>query len=150
MPTTPQKDLVARKVLFFVLLAATAAAIFYTVSENRPWIVPESAKRMKNPLDSSPAAWKAIRPVYEDKCASCHGEAGKGDGHDASLYDPRPSNFTDTQQMQGVTDGELFYKLTEGHKPMPSFKKRLSDTQRWQLVLLIRSFASPAAGAEAK
>ena len=43
--------------------------------------------------------------------------------------------------MGAMTDGELFYKLSEGHKPMPSFKKRLSEDQRWRLVLLLRSFA---------
>jgi mono/diheme cytochrome c family protein len=43
--------------------------------------------------------------------------------------------------MGVMTDGELFYKLSEGHKPMPSFKKRLSEDQRWRLVLLLRSFA---------
>jgi mono/diheme cytochrome c family protein len=45
--------------------------------------------------------------------------------------------------MGAVTDGELFYKLTEGRKPMPSFKKRLSDEQRWRMVLLIRAFLDP-------
>jgi len=44
--------------------------------------------------------------------------------------------------MNGATDGELFYQISEGRKPMPSFKKRLSEEQRWQLVLLIRSFAT--------
>ena len=150
MTTPGQKNLTARKVLFVALLAVIAAAVIFAISENRPWTVPESAKQAKNPLDPSPAALKAIRPIYEDKCSSCHGNSGKGDGHDASLYDPRPSNFTDTQQMQRVTDGELFFKLTEGRKPMPSFKKRLSDAQRWQMILLIRSFASPSTAAEAK
>jgi mono/diheme cytochrome c family protein len=107
--------------------------------------VPEEAKQVKNPLAPSDAALKTIRPIYQDKCVSCHGDSGKGDGHDASLYDPAPSNFTDTKQMHGVSDGELFYKMTQGHKPMPSFKKRLSEEQRWQMVLLIRSFAAPPA-----
>jgi mono/diheme cytochrome c family protein len=41
-----------------------------------------------------------------------------------------------------LTDGEIYYQITEGRKPMPSFKKRLTEEQRWQLVLLVRSFAS--------
>jgi len=36
--------------------------------------------------------------------------------------------------MSTVTDGELFYKISEGHRPMPSFKKRFTEEQRWQLV----------------
>ncbi len=68
---------------------------------------------------------------------------GRGDGHDASLYDPKPTDFTNAQQMSGVTDGELYYKLTEGRRPMPSFKKRLTDEQRWRMILLMRTFSKP-------
>jgi mono/diheme cytochrome c family protein len=144
MATSPPQNLARRKALFVVLLMVIACAIAYAVIENRPWTVPEAAKQMKNPLLPSEAALQAIRPVYLDKCVNCHGQFGKGDGHDASLYDPRPTNFTDVNQMSGVTDGELFYKLSEGRKPMPSFKKRLTEEQRWELVLLIRSLGAPA------
>ena len=54
------------------------------------------------------------------------------------MYDPRPSNLTDTAHLKEVTDGELFYVITTGHKPMPSYRKKLTDEQRWQLVLLVR------------
>jgi mono/diheme cytochrome c family protein len=45
--------------------------------------------------------------------------------------------------MNSVTDGEIFYQITEGRRPMPSFKNRLTQDQRWQLVLLVRSFSQP-------
>jgi mono/diheme cytochrome c family protein len=141
MATQAPQNLRTRKILFVILLAVIAGAILYTVIQNRPWTVPDEARQMTNPLQNSPAGLDSIRPTYRDKCASCHGAAGKGDGHDTSLYDPRPPNFTDATAMQRVTDGELFYKLTEGRKPMPSFKKRLTEEQRWRMVQLIRSFA---------
>jgi mono/diheme cytochrome c family protein len=141
MPTSAQPNPATRKALFALLLVVIASAIVHTVLENRPWTVPEEAKQIKNPLPASESELTSIRPIYLDKCAVCHGDAGKGDGHDASLYDPAPTNFADAQRMTAATDGELFYKMSEGHKPMPSFKKRLTEAQRWQLVLLIRSFA---------
>jgi len=147
MTVNPQKNLATRKILFGILLVVIAAAGIYAFLQNPPWNVPEEAKQARNPLQPSNTALKSIRPIYLDKCASCHGDSGKGDGHDASLYDPPPTNFTDGKQMQGVTDGELFYKMTRGRRPMPSFKKRLSDEQRWQMVLLIRSFAVPLSSA---
>jgi hypothetical protein len=55
-----------------------------------------------------------------------------------------PSDLTDSAKIDKLTDGEIFYQITEGRKPMPSFKKKLTCEQRWQLVLLVRSFASPA------
>ncbi len=147
MPTPPARDLARRKALFILLLVVIAAAIAYTIIQNRPWTVPAEARQRTNPVPPSNAALNAIRPVYLDKCAPCHGEFGKGDGHDAKRYDPSPTDFSDTIRLRGVTDGELFYKITEGHKPMPSFKKRLTEEQRWQLVLLIRSFATPTSTA---
>jgi mono/diheme cytochrome c family protein len=146
MPPRSPQDLRARKFLFALLLLVIATAGIYAVLQNRPWTVPASARQLQNPLTPSAAVLQTIRPVFVDKCSSCHGSTGKGDGHDASLYDPRPTNFSDAKYMNSITDGELFYKLTEGRKPMPSFKKRLSEEQRWQMVLLIRSFATfPAA-----
>ena len=66
------------------------------------------------------------------------------------MYDPTPSDLTDAVRMNKLTDGEIFYQITEGRKPMPSFRKKLSDEQRWQLVLFVRSLpraptAQPAA-----
>ena len=143
MPARQSKDLRTRKVLFVILLLVIAGAIAFSIWENRPWAVSESARAMKNPIAPSAADLDSVRPIYRDKCSSCHGLNGRGDGHDASLYDPKPTDFTDARHMSAVTDGELFYKLTEGRKPMPSFKKRLSDEQRWRMVLLIRAFLDP-------
>ena len=143
MPARQAKDLRTRKILFAILLLVIAGAIAFSIWENRPWTVPESARSLKNPILPSAADLDSVRPIYRDKCSSCHGLTGKGDGHDASLYDPKPTDFTDARHMSEVADGELFYKLTEGRKPMPSFKKRLSDEQRWRMVLLIRTFLAP-------
>jgi hypothetical protein len=46
--------------------------------------------------------------------------------------------------MASVSDGEMFYQITEGRRPMPAFRTRLTADQRWQLILLLRSFSQPA------
>jgi mono/diheme cytochrome c family protein len=130
------------KAMFLLVLAIVAAAIIYSAVNNAPWSwpVPEEAKQLKNPLQPTAPALKSAREVYEDKCAHCHGDTGKGDGRDANRYDPAPTNLTNAKKMNGATDGELFYKISEGKKPMPVFKSKLTEDQRWGLVLLIRSF----------
>jgi mono/diheme cytochrome c family protein len=143
MPPQQAKDLRTRKFLFGILLIVIAGAIGFSILQNRPWTVPAAERERKNPIAPAAADLDTIRPIYRDKCAVCHGFTGKGDGHDAALYDPKPPDFTSARHMSGVTDGELFYKLTEGRKPMPSFKKRLSDEQRWRMILLLRSFSAP-------
>lgn len=131
------------KILFLAVLALAAVAIAYAISETGPWKVPEEAKRRMNPVESSPAVLADAKSIYSQKCANCHGDSGKGDGADASSYYPKPSDLADATRMNTVSDGELFYKISEGHRPMPGFKRKLSEEQRWRLVLLVRSFAQP-------
>jgi mono/diheme cytochrome c family protein len=126
---------------FFAILAVAAVCVVYALLHSGPWIVPDSAKRLPNPLAPSEANLSAAQSTYMDKCSDCHGDSGRGDGSQAKMYSTPPSDLTDTQHFSSVTDGELFYKITYGHRPMPSFRKRLSDTQRWQLVLFIRSIS---------
>ena len=134
-----------RKLLFVLLLAAISISVVFAIYQNRQWKIPEEAKLRRNPLESTPQALAAARVIYLDKCVQCHGETGKGDGSDAALYYPSPASLIDSKHMSGVTDGELFYEISEGRKPMPAFKKRLTEEQRWQLVLFVRSLsASPS------
>jgi mono/diheme cytochrome c family protein len=140
-PTRPNRKL--SSALFLLVLAVIAVAIVYSAVNKAPWSwpVPEEAKQLKNPLQPTAPALKSAHDVYAEKCAHCHGDAGKGDGRDANRYDPTPTDLTDASKISGATDGELFYKISEGKKPMPVFKNKLTEDQRWQLVLLIRAFA---------
>jgi mono/diheme cytochrome c family protein len=146
MTTPTKRNRALPRAMFLLVLAIVAAAIVYSVVNKAPWSwpVPEEAKQLKNPLQATPPALKSAREVYADKCAHCHGDTGKGDGPDASRYDPAPMDFTDAKRMSEATDGELFYKISEGKKPMPVFKNKLNEDQRWELVLFIRSFAEAA------
>ena len=146
MSSSLQRNVAVPKFLFVLVLMIMVFAIVYAPLHQSAWSwpVPEEAKQLKNPLQSSPAALDAARFIYHDKCAQCHGDTGRGDGRDAARYDPKPADFTDANLMRGVTDGELFYKISEGKKPMPVFKTRLTEDQRWALVLLVRSFARAA------
>jgi mono/diheme cytochrome c family protein len=143
MTSTAQSSLRLRKLLFASLLAVICVSIAIAVYQNRQWKIPEQAKVRKNPIQPSASALASARVVYLDKCVQCHGETGKGDGPDAAMYYPAPASLTDAKRLNTVTDGELFYQISEGRKPMPSFKKRLTEEQRWRLVLLVRSFAAP-------
>jgi mono/diheme cytochrome c family protein len=139
MPLPGRKKLAGT--IFVVLLLVAAGSALYAFLHPGPWVVPEEAKRVPNPLKPSGANLSAAQRLYLDKCAECHGDSGKGDGSQAKMYDPRPADFTDAAHMNSVSDGELFYKISQGHRPMPSFKKRFTEEQRWQLVLFLRSLA---------
>jgi mono/diheme cytochrome c family protein len=142
MGAASKKTLRLRKTLFGCTLGLICLSIALAAFHKTPWIVPEADKQRKNPLTPSEANLSAAKPVYSEKCANCHGDTGKGDGSDATMYDPAPADLTDATKMKKVTDGEIFYQISVGRKPMPSFQKKLTEEQRWQLVLLVRSFAA--------
>ena len=47
--------------------------------------------------------------------------------------------------MAAETDGSLFWKMTNGRGPMPSWKDTLTDKERWELVGYIRKLDKDAA-----
>jgi mono/diheme cytochrome c family protein len=126
-------------------LALICISIGFAAFHKTPWVVPPSAKELKNPVPPSEANISAAKKIYQDRCVNCHGDAGKGDGSEAMMYDPPPADLTDVAKMSKVTDGEIYYQITEGRKPMPAFKNRLTETERWQLVYWVRSFAEAPA-----
>jgi mono/diheme cytochrome c family protein len=138
-----------RKLLQKLLLAAVIILIFLSIGlaafHRTEWQTPADAKLLKNPLPVNGANLDAARPVYNEYCANCHGDAGKGDGSDAMMYDPAPSDLTDAKHVTKLSDGEIYYQITQGKKPMPSFRNKLTVEQRWQLVILVRAFSGAVA-----
>jgi mono/diheme cytochrome c family protein len=134
------------------LLAALAALLLAGCAghEGGNWVATEAVKKAKNPLAVDAAVLAAGKRVYQDKCLNCHGENGDGRGPQAWMYSVQPSDFTDAKKMGRATDGELFWKIAKGRRPMPSFQGKLSEREVWELVAYIRTFApKPAAKSSA-
>jgi len=142
MGDIPKKGRGLRLALLICALALICVAFGLAIFNKTPWVIPAMEKARKNPLAFSEANLAAAKQVYSAKCANCHGDTGKGDGSDAMMYDPSPADLTDASKINKRTDGEIYYQITEGRKPMPSFKTKLTEEQRWQLVLLVRAFAA--------
>jgi mono/diheme cytochrome c family protein len=136
-----RQNLTIRKALFVALLAMILLSIVLGVTHRGRWNIPDEAKLRQNPVHASPQTLDAARILYDDHCERCHGKTGKGDGADATKFSTSPRDLTDTSRMSEQSDGDLFYKISEGRKPMPEFKTKLTEEQRWRLVLLIRSMS---------
>ena len=137
-------QLTAAAVAFFTALALVISPAVLSHGDKN-WPVPDAAKKRPNPVKATPQALAAAKKIYTEMCMQCHGDTGKGDGTEAMMYTVKPANFTDAHMMKEMTDGEIFFKMTEGRKPMPGFKNTLSEEQRWQLVHFVRTFAAPSA-----
>lgn len=100
---------------------------------------PEAAK-IKNPVAATPESLSAGKRVYQRLCVRCHGAEGKGDGVSGGA---QPSDFTDAQWDYGSSDGDLFSVIHDGTSAdMEGYAARMSDTDIWNVVNYIHSFAA--------
>ena len=127
---------------FAILLSASFLLVIasgFSFFQNKPWPVPDNYKNMKNPVAADAAAIADGKSLYTTHCKSCHGTKGLGDGNKAAQLKTEPGDFS-TAEFQGQTDGELFYKTSEGRDDMPNFKKKIPDAdERWSIVHYMRT-----------
>ncbi|MGB8540223.1 MAG: cytochrome c [Candidatus Acidiferrales bacterium] len=130
-------------VLFMIVAAGGSIFLYY----HRDWNAPATAKNLQNPVPPTDQSIAIGMMNYSIYCQNCHGDKGDGKGTRADSLSVAPSDFTDAHAMGLVTDGEVFWKISHGRRPMPAFQDKLSETERWQLVDFIRTFAQkPKAG----
>jgi mono/diheme cytochrome c family protein len=102
-----------------------------------PWVAPEAEKAKKSPLPPSAKAVADGKKSAQVNCVSCHGASGKGDGAAAVALNPKPADWT-SARVQSESDGELFWKISNGRGAMPPWK-HLPENERWSLIQYIRS-----------
>ena len=112
---------------------------------NGVWTAPARASRKQNPIPVDVASITKGKELYLNGCLPCHGPSGRGDGPAAATLERngvriRPGNLADPKRWE-ETDGELFWKITEGNSPMPTWGLTLNDEQRWCIVNYIRTLA---------
>ena len=131
-----------KKILLILAVMMGLTGISFTVINNsdpKPWPVPANFKSMKNPVASDATSIADGKALWNTHCKSCHGAKGLGDGSKAAQLKTEPGDFS-KPVVQTQTDGELFYKLSEGREDMPNFKKKLPEAdERWSLVNFIRT-----------
>lgn len=142
-PNNNQSIFEVKGLIFIIALIAFSFASFGSFAQHTPWAVPKIAQDVKNPLAGDKSVLAEATTLYTTNCAPCHGNKGRGDGPAAQALIPKPADHTSTL-VQGETDGSLFWKLSEGRTPMPSYKKILTDKQRWELVNYIRTLGKGA------
>lgn len=94
-----------------------------------------------------PAAVAEAQKVWNDKCVTCHGPRGMGDGPGAAALNPKPRTFKDPKWQQQTKDdriakviveGGASVGLSEGMAPNPELKDKPEVVA--ELVKIVRSF----------
>ena len=115
-------------ILFFHLLAAVVIS--------QDWVVPAEKRGKLSPFQFSDSIRNSGMQLFNLNCMLCHGIPGKGNFQ--RLIPPPGDPATD--KIQHNLDGDLFYKVSEGRGPMPSFKNTLRSQDIWNIISYIRSF----------
>ena len=134
-----------RHAKLLAFLTAFLGSTLLVVSEEPPaskekWTAPATEAGKKNPVAVSESSLAAGQKIYAKRCVECHGKTGNGDGPDAADLGIHPAKLSDPAIRQ-QTDGELFWKITVGKKPMPKYGARLSPTDRWNVINYLRTLA---------
>ncbi|MBK7670535.1 MAG: c-type cytochrome [bacterium] len=58
-------------------------------------------------VNISAADRKEAHDIFQTRCATCHGQFGRGDGPGAAALNPKPQNYADAAWQQKVTDAEI-------------------------------------------
>lgn len=62
----------------------------------------------------SAAAKAEARKIYTQRCVTCHGDSGKGDGAGAAALNPKPRSFSDAAWQKSVDDAKLSKVIVGG------------------------------------
>jgi mono/diheme cytochrome c family protein len=101
------------------------------------------------PLQADDATFEAGAHIYRQNCADCHGLPGRPSVFAAHMYPSAPPLWKSHRPgVVGVSDdspGETYWKVDNGIRltGMPAFNKVLSQTQIWQVTLLLANANKP-------
>ena len=107
-----------------------------------------------SPIPATDENLNAGASLYEDKCEFCHGTADDPSAVGRSLFPPAPQLWVKhASGAVGVSDdpvGETYWKVRNGIRltAMPAYGSSLTETQLWQVSLLL-SLADKPLPAEA-
>jgi mono/diheme cytochrome c family protein len=114
-----------------------------------PKMTPEDAAK-KNPVAPTAEGLAQARKTFGYTCAMCHGKSGDGKGDLAVEMKLDLHDWRDASSIEKMTDGELFWIISNGKGKMPGEGDRSPEKARWNFVNLVRSFAKKGEGDKPK
>jgi len=104
----------------------------------------------KNPIPPTAESLAEARKMFGYNCAMCHGKSGDGKGDLAADMKLELRDWRDRASLEKLTDGELFWIISNGKGKMPGNGERDKERMRWNYVNLVRSFVKKDAAAADK
>jgi thiosulfate dehydrogenase len=91
------------------------------------------------PIPADEANLVAGARIYRDVCSICHGLSGQPETAIAKGMFPHPPQFFKGDTVTDDPPGETYWKAANGIRltGMPGYKGSLTDTQLWQVSLML-------------
>lgn len=127
-----------KKIVSFFLQGSLVVVCISLCSSlfGQDWSVPQDQKIKTAQFKFTDETIKKGEELFNNNCKSCHGNPGK---KNFIPLTPSPGDPA-SGEYQAQTDGEMFYRISTGKPPMPSFKTMLTDIDKWNIISYIRSF----------
>ncbi len=105
-----------------------------TAQAAAPVMVAPTEPAQVSPPETAPDP-NAGEPIYQTRCAPCHGPQGMGDGEQAASLSNPPSPLGDQEFARTAKPADWYAVVTQGRMDrfMPPFTS-LTDAQRWDVV----------------
>lgn len=95
-----------------------------------------------NPLPATESNVVAGKKLYQQHCASCHGESGEGDGIAGKDLSRQPADVATFSKKSYASDGYLFWMIYDGGdvqvSTMPAFGQLVKDDEIWKIITYLR------------
>jgi mono/diheme cytochrome c family protein len=101
------------------------------------------------PFGESEDVFEGGAHIYRENCAACHGVPGHNVSFAKMMYPHAPQLWTSHRAgVTGVSDdpvGETYWKVANGIRltGMPAFGNILTDTEMWQVSILLKNADQP-------
>ena len=99
---------------------------------------------LKNPILFSDAVLTEGGAIYGKFCVHCHGDAGKGDGKVGLKLPGAPPAYDGP--LKNLSEGKMFYTITNGKGLMGSHASQLSVEERWKVIYYVQKLQGHTPG----
>jgi len=95
-----------------------------------------------NPHPITDAGLATGKELYNINCAICHGAKGDGNGYlvrdNGGVYPVQPAILTN-DEFTTASNGRYYHSIMWGKNLMGSYKDKLTESERWEVIHYIRS-----------
>jgi mono/diheme cytochrome c family protein len=89
--------------------------------------------------------------LYAERCSTCHGPAGRGDGPAGQSLSPRPRDFADARWQRATSDADIRNAIhggggARGLSPLMPAQPDLGPRELDELVAYLRQVGTRSAG----